>query len=153
MKKCNKCLVEKPLTEFVTSKATKSGYKARCKLCNQQQQHEYFIANRDKRMKQIKINLKNWKQQLKNEIDKLKSKPCKDCGNCFPPCAMDFDHLEGSVKTNNISTMITNRVVSREKIYEEIAKCELVCANCHRVRTHNRLKNGKWRNRVTQSPD
>lgn len=104
-------------------------------------------------MKQIKSNLKNWKDRLREEIDALKSQPCKDCGNKFPPCCMDFDHLDGATKVNNISTMITTRVASREKIYEEIDKCELVCSNCHRIRTHNRLKMGKWRNSVTQSPD
>ncbi len=143
MKQCSKCLTNKPLTEFVTSKTTKSGYKSYCKQCQRQQQKEYYRINHTKRIQQIKINLKTWKQRIKIEIDELKSKPCTDCGYSFPSCCMDFDHLDGATKINNISAMINNRRASKEKIYQEIGKCELVCSNCHRIRTHNRLKNGQ----------
>lgn len=142
MKQCSKCLTNKPLTEFVTSKTTKSGYKSYCKQCQRQQQKEYYRINHTKRIQQIKINLKTWKQRIKIEIDELKSKPCTDCGYSFPSCCMDFDHLDGTKKVDNISAMIGNRTTSREKIYEEISKCELVCSNCHRIRTHQRIKNG-----------
>ena len=64
-------------------------------------------------------------------LDKLKSMPCTDCGREFPPCAMDFDHVTGK-KSLNIGQAFK---CSKEKVIAEIAKCELVCANCHRVRT------------------
>lgn len=58
-------------------------------------------------------------------------KPCADCGRIYPPYVMDFDHVRG-VKAANISQMKS----SLEDIAAEIAKCDLVCANCHRERTH-----------------
>jgi hypothetical protein len=70
------------------------------------------------------------------EVTVLKSAPCTDCGNCFPPECMDFDHV-GDDKLGNVGTMTTNGN-SRASVMAEIAKCELVCANCHRTRTKNR---------------
>lgn len=60
-----------------------------------------------------------------------KSKPCSDCGTSYPPCVMEFDHVRGS-KAGNIAVMM--RVSSLGRIIQEIDKCELVCANCHRLR-------------------
>lgn len=62
-------------------------------------------------------------------------KPCMDCGGTFPLCAMEFDHRPGEVKRFNISNS-ANRAV--RTVLKEIEKCDLVCANCHRIRTHNR---------------
>lgn len=63
-------------------------------------------------------------------------KTCADCNQSFPYWVMDFDHL--LKKTMNISKMCR---WSEQKILEEIEKCELVCAVCHRIRTWQR-KNG-----------
>lgn len=76
-------------------------------------------------------------------IAELKAEPCTDCGGCFPACCMDFDHTGDGVKVNNVGTMVAHHH-SRENIEAEIAKCELVCANCHRVRTRDR-KTGSGR--------
>jgi transposase len=59
--------------------------------------------------------------------------PCVDCGENYPYWMMDFDHLED--KKFNISRSSSKTV---QQLKEEIAKCELVCANCHRTRTHLR---------------
>lgn len=70
-------------------------------------------------------------------INERKDRPCHDCGGTFLPCAMDFDHIRGE-KVSNISAM---KQLSFDKIELEIAKCDLVCSNCHRLRTYSRLKN------------
>ena len=49
---------------------------------------------------------------------------------------MDFDHRDRKTKLTNINRMINYRSYSKEKILEEIEKCDLVCANCHRIRTY-----------------
>lgn len=65
-----------------------------------------------------------------------KRKPCTDCGIQYDPWVMDFDHVRGKKRFN------LNRLVkisaSWNTIQEEIAKCEVVCSNCHRARTHRR---------------
>lgn len=68
-------------------------------------------------------------------MESLKNKPCMDCGNSYPPECMDFDHTSDN-KEFNVSK---RRRASKRKILEEIAKCELVCANCHRIRTKHRI--------------
>jgi hypothetical protein len=61
-----------------------------------------------------------------------------DCGGTFSPECMDFDHKSGE-KVNNVGTMVV-RGWNRARVLAEIAKCELVCANCHRTRTKNRRR-------------
>lgn len=62
-----------------------------------------------------------------------RSTPCADCGGFFHPVCMDFDHVNG-VKESALSVLV-GRGATNERLMREIAKCELVCANCHRVRT------------------
>ena len=83
------------------------------------------------------------KARRKALLDKAKDKPCMDCGGQFPPEAMDFDHVRG------VKSFCVNRAQSRSlaAIRAEIAKCDLVCSNCHRVRT--RLRWGQRRRRGT----
>lgn len=69
-------------------------------------------------------------------IDTFKQKPCADCGGMFAPCAMDFDHINGE-KVSSVSQMM---FAPADAVLLEIGKCELVCANCHRVRTFNRSR-------------
>ena len=66
--------------------------------------------------------------------------PCHDCGNNFPYECMDFDHV-GDDKLNNVGTMVAHGW-SWSLIEAEIAKCDLVCANCHRTRTRKRRQRG-----------
>lgn len=72
-------------------------------------------------------------------IEAAKSVPCKDCGHTFDQVCMDFDHRPGEVKKYGIATMKGR--VSLEVVRREIAKCDVVCANCHRLRTKER---GTW---------
>lgn len=69
-------------------------------------------------------------------VRKIKSQPCMDCKLSFPYYVMHFDHVRG-IKLGNINTLV--KVASMEKLVAEIAKCEIICANCHAIRTYNRL--------------
>lgn len=70
----------------------------------------------------------------KRWLNDLKSVPCADCGWEYPPECMDFDHVKGE-KLKNVSALIG---AAQEILEEEIEKCEVVCANCHRIRTKSR---------------
>jgi hypothetical protein len=73
-------------------------------------------------------------------VDSIKlDRGCADCGFNGHPAALDFDHLPGTIKVFNIATMVIRRN-GLAAIMAEIAKCEVVCANCHRIRTANRRK-------------
>lgn len=111
--------------------------------------HPYYEANREdilarlaKKRKtdpayQLRTSeqVKKWVQSRKQYINSLKEgKPCTDCGLYFPVWCLDFDHVRGN-KVNSVSQMT---YASLADITEEVSKCELVCANCHRVRTDQR---------------
>ncbi|WP_156759614.1 hypothetical protein [Microbacterium karelineae] len=67
----------------------------------------------------------------------LREHPCCDCGES-DPIVLDFDHLPGHSKRFNISQAVGGSTRSWETILSEIAKCEVVCANCHRRRSAER---------------
>lgn len=85
-------------------------------------------------------------RKLKLWMIRIKSKPCSDCGLKFPVCCMDFDHARGTKKFN-LGSMFAHHY-SKKLIEKELKKCDLVCANCHRVRTRDR-KIGNSRNLKT----
>ncbi len=64
-------------------------------------------------------------------------RPCLDCSMVYPTYVMDFDHRDPTTKISEIATM-RRRHVPLEKLLAEIAKCDLICSNCHRIRTHKR---------------
>ena len=63
-------------------------------------------------------------------LAKLKDFPCMDCGIKYPPAVMEFHHRDPSTKVSTVSSMACS------KMAEEAAKCDLTCANCHRMRHH-----------------
>lgn len=79
---------------------------------------------------------RNVSLEKRDAIDRIKSAPCMDCGNTFPPVCMDFDHRPGEVKIGGISKLAKKATIAT--LLAEMAKCDLVCANCHRIRTHSR---------------
>lgn len=66
----------------------------------------------------------------------LKNRPCEDCGVQYPRYILDFDHVRGT-KIFNLKLSCT-RFRSINAIIAEVEKCDLVCANCHRERHHQR---------------
>ena len=92
---------------------------------------------REKNHDIIRAKVRTMNQQKRDIVlERKKDAPCADCGLCFPPEAMDFDHVRGEKKFN-IATAV-RQPVSIEAFLLELEKCELVCACCHRVRTHQR---------------
>lgn len=69
-------------------------------------------------------------------VNSLKDNPCMDCNQKFPAACMEFDHRPGTQKHAAVSSLTNS---SLETLQKEIDKCDLVCANCHRIRTQKRL--------------
>lgn len=70
-------------------------------------------------------------------VAELKRAPCADCRRTLDPVCMDFDHRPGTKKLGSVSSLIW---AGLQVVLREIAKCDLVCANCHRLRTHTRRR-------------
>lgn len=76
------------------------------------------------------------RQKRYAEIQKLKAGPCTDCGGSFPYFVMDFDHRDPATKFLDVSLMV-KRMFAWDKVLAEVAKCDLVCVRCHRLRTYH----------------
>jgi hypothetical protein len=92
----------------------------------------WYKQNRKREVVRIKTNQK----MLRQLIRESKQKPCMDCGIKYPYYVMQFDHVRGK-KSVNLSGMHLR--YGRLQILAEIAKCDVVCANCHAERTHSRI--------------
>lgn len=79
-----------------------------------------------------------WAKLFPLVVRGLKAFPCTDCGVQYPHYVMDFDHREPEKKVAPISRFKSSTPM--ETLVAEIEKCDLVCANCHRERTHGRAR-------------
>jgi hypothetical protein len=123
VKSCKDCGVSKPIEDFYVNSGSKGGRLARCKAC-------VLLRYADGR--------KARQRGLLDYIQSIKlGRGCTDCGYRGHPAALEFDHLPEFKKEYRVSVMAAGS--TKAKIDAEIAKCEVVCANCHRVRTANRL--------------
>lgn len=87
-------------------------------------------------------------EQNTQELRKLKDVPCHDCGGKFPHYIMEFDHVRGE-KLFVIATKMSGSI-RRQAVADEIAKCDVVCANCHAERTFQRGQLSRRRSLVGQ---
>ena len=69
-------------------------------------------------------------------LDRVRALPCADCAETFAIAAMEFDHVDPTLKSGMISVMAGR--VKIGTLLSELAKCDIVCANCHRIRTYAR---------------
>ncbi len=78
------------------------------------------------------LRARKWQEQA-DLLERLRDVPCADCGDRFEACAMDFDHRDPALKRFTVSRMVGRATTAA--IVDEVAKCDIVCANCHRLRT------------------
>jgi hypothetical protein len=130
MKKCSKCKIDKPFNLFNKKLNGLQGY---CRDCSRKIQREYYQNNKTV----FKKKAKDRKIEIRDRIRKIcEENPCTDCGLFFHFCQMDFDHLrDKEFEIGNGNWRLGKSWIS---IQEEMKKCELVCSNCHRLRTFNR---------------
>ncbi len=101
---------------------------------------KWYERNSERIKKKSKVSNKKYKERNAQFVRNIKSSnPCTDCSDYFHYTAMDFDHISED-KDENVSRLV-NDGISLKRIEKEINKCELVCSNCHRVRTWKRANN------------
>lgn len=133
MKKCPKCGKEKALVEFHKRAKSKDGLASWCKDCNREGRRAAYRARPQVARDYAKARRIELKSRL---LEFLKEKECKDCGES-DPVVLDFDHVSGE-KRWEVTNMV-NSGLSWKTILEEIGKCEIRCANCHRRKTAKRM--------------
>lgn len=136
-KTCNTCGHTKALSEFSKRSDKPHLYRSKCKQCTR----DYANArNNDETARQKRRDDQEAKriETRKYVYDYLSTHPCVDCGE-DNWVVLEFDHVRGE-KWRNVSDIMTKPL---SVVMEEIAKCESVCANCHKIRTYRR--SGSWR--------
>lgn len=109
-------------------------YQSACKLCLYAQQKAIYHDESTGEKKLRRERNKRWARKQVDDLREFKEgKACTDCGCVYPPYVLDFDHRDPTTKEFNIAMHV--RQVSRQRLLDEIAKCDIVCANCHRIRT------------------
>lgn len=135
LKTCGRCSELKPIEEFAWRRRGRGQRDNYCRSCRSAYGKEHYAANRQRYIDQAQRR----KQALAEEraiylIDFFRSNPCSDCGET-DPVVLEFDHYRDD-KSFNIGAELRNR--NWQSILDEIAKCDVVCANCHRRRTGRR---------------
>lgn len=135
---CGRCKVKKNIGLFNKRSAARDGFSAWCKQCFADYDRDRYQTV-DKERKDRNRQTQVWrKQNLLWEM--LITSECKACGNTDPE-VLEFDHRDGEDKKFNVSEMMYS--YSWASILSEIAKCDILCANCHRKRTIKQF--GFWR--------
>lgn len=153
MKVCKTCHIEKDESEFYkTGYTRKDGHRSvmkNCKSChyNAVGVARYISPERKEAYLAYQKDYRAEKRPAKHadrlsKLDELKTKPCGDCHSSFPPECMDFDHIDRKTKKFSISQAVGSGN-NWKSILEEIAKCRLICANCHRIRTVRQQRRGQ----------
>ncbi len=134
MKFCSACEQEKPVDAFGKWSKSPDGLYYRCKQCRSEYDKAHYASSPARRALVRQADKKNVERNRVLLRELKENSRCTDCGN-DNPIVLEFDHLRD--KQYNVANMIDNGR-SWASIQSEIEKCEVVCANCHRVRTYNR---------------
>ncbi len=112
MKTCILCKESKPLSEFYGKTGRIAATQSYCKPCFN------------------KYTTQRFRSRKKQAVAHMGGK-CADCCGVFPYYVFEFHHLDPTQKDVQFNTL---RRRSWEAIRKELAKCVMLCANCHRVR-------------------
>lgn len=142
MKKiCTTCKEKKDSSLFNKNKVRKDGLNNVCRECSNKRSKKHYLDNKEEHRKNVKKRKDSLLKDNKNKImNILINSSCTDCGN-IDHRTFEFDHVNGD-KVSNVSTLL-GCGFSWDKIKAEIDKCEIVCANCHRIRSFK--KSGSYR--------
>lgn len=146
LRRCGRCGEEKALDNFAWRRRKRGQRDNYCRTCRShykrehyQKNKERYVANAARRRQRVLVERVTWL------VDYLMEHPCVDCGEA-DVVVLDFDHV-GDDKAFDVSRGIRDR--PWKDVLAELAKCEVVCANCHRRRTaarggHLRAAVAQW---------
>jgi hypothetical protein len=145
---CTKCGELTPLIAFATFRR-QDGVMCRrgiCRVCRDahvdtrsEEQRAYRAAYNKRTYFGRALKGKERRRIAREFVDAYKNRPCADCGACWPPVAMDLDHVRGG-KFRAVSSLVSG-AYKLGLIAIELEKCDVVCACCHRMRTAARHDN------------
>lgn len=140
MKRCSICKEQKDVSQFNKHIERADGLQSHCRECNKKRSRAYYKRNQEKHKRTVGERRNKSKQTCREYVwEYLKTHPCVDC-NETRLVLLEFDHVRGK-KDKAICHSVTNGW-SIKRLQNEIDKCEVRCANCHRLKTS---KEQSWR--------
>ncbi|MBX3468894.1 MAG: hypothetical protein KF878_18650 [Planctomycetes bacterium] len=129
---------------FNRKAGSKDGLQPHCRECNRRASRAYYARNREKHKDVVAEKSRLYLKRNRDIVLRhLASHPCVDCGEA-DVVVLEFDHIRGR-KIREVQRLAA-RCVTPDVLHEEIAKCEVRCVNCHRVKTAR--QQGSWRSRL-----
>jgi hypothetical protein len=129
-KVCVTCHVWIPLDGYNRRARSPDGRQARCRDCRRAWYTANTAAHKVNTARRTRTGRDRYAKRL---FAYLAEHPCVDCGE--PDVRLlEFDHLDGSTKLGDVATLV-GQLAAWSRIEAEIAKCDVCCANCHRLRT------------------
>jgi hypothetical protein len=130
-RRCSRCRQLKPASDFAWHRRALGKRSAYCRPCQAEYKRAHYLANRGRYMAQAARRREaRVAERTAFLFDYFRDHPCADCGES-DPVILEFDHL--GRKAFDVAYGIRNRPWST--VLDEIAKCDVVCPNCHRRRT------------------
>lgn len=125
-KNCNTCKTDKMLSEFRKDSSQKDGYQHRCKQCARVYHQSVYNATQSQKARTRNASRREIGKAL---IDEARSCGCSMCEEDDLVC-LEFHHIDPNVKEFQVGGYGIN--FSLDRLRAEIAKCIVVCANCHK---------------------
>jgi len=128
---CHKCEEEKQIKKFNKNKAKKDGLQSQCAECNKKNLKAHYRKNKVhyfKKNNERKLRVRAWFKELRAKSE------CYFCGKNHP-AILDWHHTDPSTKLYSISEM--TKGYTESTILKEMAKCIVLCSNCHRILHYN----------------
>lgn len=135
MKLCRLCQTKKSLSDFHKKTKSPDGHASECKLCKKEISAKRYKNDDAWRERITNLNLERRNRNRTYVYELLQKSSCLDCGDLRWK-VLEFDHIRGK-KFKGICQLIIG-AYPISTIEEEIKKCEIVCANCHKLRTMER---------------
>lgn len=135
-KRCSCCCSVKGLSNFSFDNSSPDGRGYYCRTCantKARAHHAKMASDPDWVDKKNEKNRNRFRVAKQKAVEYMGSK-CHDCQTVYPNYVYDFHHLDGDTKLDNPSALL-NKTWGRAK--QELDKCIMVCANCHRERHYN----------------
>jgi protein-arginine kinase activator protein McsA len=131
---CATCKQTLDVTEFEFKDKKNNRRSSWCKTCTKAYKKKHYSDNKEKYLTCGYVSNHKRRLKIRRAIwEYFETHPCVDCGE-NDPIVLEFDHKDPELKSDSISKMITkNRSLSQ--IMQEVEKCDVRCANCHRRKT------------------
>lgn len=139
MRRCDLCKDLQPLTEFNKNKAKPGGIGTVCRTCSKARSATYYADNREAHCRVASDRKKRVIDENRQRILAVLERGCMDCP-VTDVRVLEFDHRDPTTKARGVSQMLSAGC-SWPTIAKEIEKCDVVCANCHKIRTSTMFPN------------